>query len=157
MVLAISIFWDIYTGNNKGNSLGGTDYFGGSLEMQFPIWGLPKDIGLRGAVFADAGTLFGYGGTINYSKVLYGANLPCTYSYITAPNSGQGSCLNTVFNTHNSFGKLAGDTLKIRSSVGASLLWQSPLGPIRFDYAFVTSKAYGDVTQAFRFSGGTNF
>ncbi len=58
----------------------------------------------------------------------------------------------------------------IRSSVGASLLWASPLGPIRFDYAFALTKSDGivtdwsngrkvggDVTQAFRFSGGTSF
>ena len=30
--------------------------------MQFPIFGLPKEIGLKGAFFADAGTLFGYQG-----------------------------------------------------------------------------------------------
>jgi outer membrane protein insertion porin family len=61
------------------------------------------------------------------------------------------------------------DSSKIRSSVGASILWNSPLGPIRFDYAFaltkeegVTSpingvKVGGDRTQAFRFSGGSRF
>jgi outer membrane protein insertion porin family len=49
------------------------------------------------------------------------------------------------------------DSNKIRSSVGASVLWSSPLGPIRFDYAFVLSKDQRDVTQAFRFSGGTSF
>ena len=37
-------------------------YFGGSAEVQFPIFGLPKEIGLKGAIFADAGTLFGYQG-----------------------------------------------------------------------------------------------
>jgi outer membrane protein insertion porin family len=57
----------------------------------------------------------------------------------------------------------------IRSSVGASILWKSPLGPIRFDYAFALSKDKGtfdpitggrvgkDELQAFRFSGGTSF
>jgi len=45
----------------------------------------------------------------------------------------------------------------IRSSVGASLLWNSPLGPLRFDYAFVLSQDDHDQTQAFRFSGGTSF
>ena len=51
---------------------------------------------------------------------------------------------------------------------GASILWSSPLGPIRFDYAFALSKEEGilgpdgikiggDRTQAFRFSGGTRF
>ena len=49
------------------------------------------------------------------------------------------------------------EKLKLRSSVGASLLWASPLGPIRFDYAFVLSKASSDVKQAFRFSGGGAF
>jgi outer membrane protein insertion porin family len=60
------------------------------------------------------------------------------------------------------------DNKDIRSSVGASLLWSSPLGPIRFDYAFALSKddgvlapngvkVGGDRVQAFRFSGGTRF
>jgi outer membrane protein insertion porin family len=129
-----------------GNSLGGTNYIGGSLEVQFPIWGLPKDIGLRGALFADAGTLWGYEGQTNFSKSLFGvANLPCVFPY-TAPTFGQGTCI-----------VVSGDSAQIRSSVGASALWQSPLGPIRFDYAVVLSKAFGDVTQRFRFSGGANF
>ncbi len=46
--------------NNQTASLGGTTYFGGTLELQFPIFGLPREIGLRGAIFADAGTLFNY-------------------------------------------------------------------------------------------------
>lgn len=49
------------------------------------------------------------------------------------------------------------DNEEIRSSIGASLLWASPLGPLRFDYAYALSKADGDQTQAFRFSGGTSF
>ena len=31
-------------------------------KSQFPIFGLPREIGLKGALFADAGTLFGYSG-----------------------------------------------------------------------------------------------
>ena len=46
----------------SANAIGGTTYFGGSLEVQFPIFGLPRELGLKGAVFADAGTLFGYKG-----------------------------------------------------------------------------------------------
>ena len=49
------------------------------------------------------------------------------------------------------------DSDKSRSSVGASLLWASPVGPLRFDYAYVLSKAGFAHTQAFRFSGGTSF
>jgi outer membrane protein insertion porin family len=131
--------------NTKGNGIGGTKYFGGSLEAQFPIWGLPRELGLKGAVFADAGTLWDYRGRTNFSQQVFGvAGLPCVLPY-TPPNFGQGSCI------------VLDDERKIRSSVGASILWASPLGPIRFDYAVATSKARNDVTQAFRFSGGSSF
>jgi outer membrane protein insertion porin family len=43
------------------------------------------------------------------------------------------------------------DSKTIRSSVGASLIWDSPLGPLRVDYAYPTSKASYDVTQRLRF------
>ncbi|HYP57397.1 MAG TPA: BamA/TamA family outer membrane protein, partial [Beijerinckia sp.] len=52
---------------------------------------------------------------------------------------------------------LGGDTTKIRSSVCASLIWASPLGPIRFDFAKVITKNQFDQTQFFRFTGGTSF
>jgi outer membrane protein insertion porin family len=45
----------------------------------------------------------------------------------------------------------------IRSSVGAGLLWDSPIGPLRFDFAIATTKASYDRTQFFRFGGGTKF
>jgi outer membrane protein insertion porin family len=49
------------------------------------------------------------------------------------------------------------DSTAIRSSVGVSLLWRSPFGPLRFDYAHVLSKQPFDDTQSFRFGGGTQF
>jgi outer membrane protein insertion porin family len=127
------------------NPLGGTTYYGASLEMQFPIPGLPPEVGLKGAVYADAGSLFGYKGATNFSSVLgLPAGTTCT-SYDTAPKYTQGNCVQVQ------------DSSKIRSSVGVGLLWASPLGPIRFDYSFVLSKDQYDDTQAFRFSGGTTF
>jgi len=107
-----------------GDSLGGTTYFGASAELQFPIPLLPRAISMRGALFADAGTVFNYDGRRTFSD---------------------GTTLTVQ------------DSRKIRSSVGAGIIWQSPFGPIRFDYAIATSKADGDRTQAFRFSGGTSF
>ncbi len=53
----------------RNNALGGTTYFGGTAEVQFPIFGLPRELGMRGAVFADAGTLFGYKGGTNFSSI----------------------------------------------------------------------------------------
>lgn len=42
----------------------------------------------------------------------------------------------------------------MRSSVGAGLIWGSPFGPIRVDYAMPLSKAGYDVTQRMSFSAG---
>lgn len=116
------------------NALGGTTYFGASAEVQFPIFGLPRELGMRGAVFADAGTLFGYKGKTNFAGL---APTPVAAGYPTSI---------TVV-----------DSSEIRSAIGASLLWQSPLGPIRFDYAYPITKNQYDRTQYFRFSGGTSF
>ena len=49
---------------------------------------------------------------------------------------------------------LISNSRTIRSSVGAGLVWDSILGPIRVDYAYPTTQAANDVTQRFRFSAG---
>ncbi|MDQ0393223.1 outer membrane protein assembly factor BamA [Labrys monachus] len=115
-------------GGGKGNGLGGTTYFGGTVEVQFPIFGLPREVGLRGALFADAGTVYNYGGDKHFFN-------------------SDGSA--ATFQLH--------DSSKIRSSVGASLLWASPLGPLRFDYAFVLTKDKYDDKQAFHFGTIVNY
>ena len=45
----------------------------------------------------------------------------------------------------------------IRSSVGVSVLWQSPVGPLRADLAHVLNKASVDKEQAFRFGMSSQF
>ena len=86
--------------------------------------------------------LFGYKGGTNFSSI-------APYSYCPGGSSStwtkQPTCLSVI------------DSHEIRTSVGASLLWQSPLGPIRFDYAYPLTKNKYDQTQYFRFSGGTSF
>ncbi len=70
------------TTNNNGNALGGTEYWGASVEAQFPIWGLPRDIGLKGAVYFDAGSLWNYQGSTNFGTYLgYNSaqSLSCSY------------------------------------------------------------------------------
>lgn len=42
----------------NGDALGGRSYFSTSAELLFAIPGVPKEMGLRGAVFADAGSLW---------------------------------------------------------------------------------------------------
>ncbi|MBJ6131479.1 outer membrane protein assembly factor BamA [Ochrobactrum sp. Q0168] len=50
-----------------------------------------------------------------------------------------------------------GDDKKIRASVGLSLMWASPFGPLRFDYAFPVAKADTDKVQNFNFGVSTKF
>ncbi len=42
-------------------------------------------------------------------------------------------------------------------SVGVGLIWNSPFGPLRFDYSFPLAKQSYDRIQQFRFGGGTKF
>jgi outer membrane protein insertion porin family len=46
------------------------------------------------------------------------------------------------------------DSTFIRSSVGAGLVWDSPLGPLRVDYAFPLTKTPYDVVQPLHFGVG---
>jgi outer membrane protein insertion porin family len=112
--------------NGVGDALGGTMYWGASLEAQAPFSFLPKDAGLKGAIFADAGSLWNYKGPTSWSVT--GETLS------PGPDSGA-----------------------IRASVGVGLIWNSPFGPLRFDYSFPLAKQSYDQVQAFRFGGGTKF
>ncbi len=141
--------WLAWNSNtNYGNALGGTNYWGAAAEVQFPVWGLPKDLGLRAAGFVDAGSLWDYQGRTNYSNNNWPTipGLTCIAPYSAQAGYGQGTCV--VPQSQN---------MIVRASAGASILWNSPMGPLRFDYAIPFAKAKTDITQYFRFSGGTNF
>jgi outer membrane protein insertion porin family len=112
--------------NGIGTALGGSMYWGASLEAQAPFTFLPKDAGLKGAVFADAGSLWGYKGPTFWSVT--------------------GETLTPV-----------PDSAAIRASVGVGLIWNSPFGPLRFDYSYPLARQGYDRIQAFRFGGGTKF
>ncbi|RWC34346.1 outer membrane protein assembly factor BamA [Mesorhizobium sp.] len=106
--------------NHAGDHLGGTTYFNASAEAQFPLPVIPESFGLRGAVFADAATLYG-------SKV---AN-----DLVDQSSVG----------------------MKLRASVGLGLMWASPFGPIRIDYAIPVKKEASDDVQEFNFGISTRF
>jgi outer membrane protein insertion porin family len=128
--------------NSVSNALGGTSYVGASGEVQFPFFGVPKEIGLRAAFFADAGTLWGYHGQTNFTNLGLTTTQNCA-APTTLTSQAQNLCVQ--------------DSRKIRASVGASILWDSPVGPIRLDFAYPLRKAAGDQTQVFNFSGGASF
>jgi outer membrane protein insertion porin family len=113
------------TPGTTNDALGGTMYWGASFEAQTPLYFLPKEIGIKVAAFADAGSLWNYQSETSWAVT--------------------GETLQVA------------DTPAIRSSVGMGLIWDSPLGPLRFDFAYALTKESYDRTQFFRFSGGTKF
>ncbi|HET7886596.1 MAG TPA: outer membrane protein assembly factor BamA [Bradyrhizobium sp.] len=131
------------------DALGGTQYWGASLEFQMPFWFLPKEIGMKGAVYADAGWLGDYKGPTDWA--LTGeVNTPgCIRPVNNGPNfpASAGTCLGLQYDPQN----------VVRSSVGVGLIWQSPFGPLRFDYAIPLTKGPHDIVQQFKFGGGTSF
>jgi outer membrane protein insertion porin family len=124
-----------YTGT--GDAIGGTKYWGASAELQMPFWFLPKEVGLKGAVYADAGSLWDYKGPTQYVA------------------TGEVNGLVNGFKCN--CGMVYDDTNVIRSSVGVGLIWASPFGPLRFDYAIPITKGKYDIVQEFKFGGGTSF
>ena len=47
--------------------------------------------------------------------------------------------------------------MKLRASVGVGLMWASPFGPIRIDYAIPVKKEASDDVQEFNFGISTRF
>ncbi len=102
-----------------GDAIGGTTYANATAEVQFPIPALPRSFGIRGALFAEAGTLFD--------------------------------------NDFSGGGFVANDNSSIRSSVGASIIWDSPFGPLRADFSHVLQRESFDREQVFRFGVSSTF
>ncbi|MGE0699570.1 MAG: outer membrane protein assembly factor BamA [Hyphomicrobiaceae bacterium] len=108
------------TQSTNQDALGGKMYIATTAETLFDIPGVPRDLGVRAAVFADAGSLWGTNTTA--------AALP----------------------------GLAGAAPQLRASAGVGLVWDSPLGGLRADYALpLVSQSY-DKLQPFSF-GMTGF
>nr|WP_328596008.1 outer membrane protein assembly factor BamA [Aureimonas psammosilenae] len=103
----------------RGVSIGGENYLNASAEATFPLPGISRDFGFRGAVFADAGTLWG-----SEYKGEYG---------------------------------VVGTDLNLRASAGVGLIWASPFGPLRVNYAHPFLKEDYDRTQELSFGFSTRF
>ncbi len=118
-----------------GDALGGSYFWGASLELQTPLYFLPKDAGMKLAAFADAGSLWDYVGPTSW---------PVTGEVISGSVCSTPPCP-------------IDNAMHVRTSVGVGLIWDLPFGPLRFDYAFPLTKEPYDRVQQFRFGGGTKF
>lgn len=115
-----------------GDALGGQNYYNATAELQFPLPFVPESAGFRAAFFADAGSVSGLDST---NRGLVIANNPG----LTALQLQQL------------------DDSSVRASVGASIIWSSPFGPLRFDYAFPVMKQDWDKTREFSFGISSKF
>ena len=115
-----------------GDALGGSTYWSTTAEVRFPLPFISEELGMSGAFFVDAGSLYGAG---QGAKAL---NTECG-----GGDKTKGICL--------------ADDSSVRASAGASILWNSPLGPLRLDIAKAFLKKDHDEEQLIRFGASTKF
>ncbi|KQT83443.1 outer membrane protein assembly factor BamA [Aurantimonas sp. Leaf443] len=102
-----------------GVAIGGTNYANASAEATFPLPVVSRDLGFRGAIFADAGSLWGT-------------------DFAGEPG-------------------VEGDDAALRASAGVGVIWASPFGPLRVNYAHPFMKEDYDETQEFSFGFSSRF
>jgi outer membrane protein insertion porin family len=110
------------------NALGGKAYAIGSLQLSFPIPYAPEEFGVDGAFFTEFGTL----GLLD--------------------DADRDRRADSLFEENR-----VDDSASLRASAGVSIFWDSPFGPIRFDFSQILAKEEYDRTESFRFSTNTRF
>lgn len=118
-----------------GDALGGQTFYAATAEVRYPFPFVPDDLGVKGAVFVDAGSLFGVSDFVKNNSASCGV--------APALGSPPNICL--------------ADDSSPRVSVGTSLIWDSPLGPLRADFGWAVMKEEHDKEQLFRFGASTKF
>ena len=122
---------------NTNSALGGDTHWAANVEVRFPLPLIPEEFGMTGAIFADAGSNFGA------AALAKNLNNCANRAQTAGPGIFDAVCL--------------ADDSSVRASVGAGLLWNSPLGPIRLDYAIPILKESYDDIQRIRFGASTKF
>ena len=147
----------------------GAEFFAiGTVELTVPI-GLPDEFGLKTAIFSDFGII---GKNDDTNRVLNNQQAQKILSDVNDPFYDPNAVINSDYSSLNDacaidsaglnekYGTLCTrfvDDATFRATVGITLNWNSPFGPIRFDIGRdVASEDYDDA-KFFRFSGGTRF
>ncbi|HML07148.1 MAG TPA: outer membrane protein assembly factor BamA [Xanthobacteraceae bacterium] len=113
---------DVTPGTTQDN-VGGNVYWTTSAELQTPMPLVSADAQLKVALFADAGSLW------------------ATHASSVATLASSLSPSQQIANSQ-----------AVRASLGASLIWDSPFGALRVDYAYPVAKQSYDVTQRLNFT-----
>jgi outer membrane protein insertion porin family len=115
---------DVTPGSTQDN-VGGNVFWTTSAELQTPMPLISEDAKLKVALFADAGSLWATG-----------ASSAASLAAALSPS------------------QQIANSRAIRAAVGAGLIWDSPFGALRVDYAYPVAKQNYDVTQRLNFSAG---
>jgi len=118
---------EVDTSNSINDALGGEYYAVARFETQFPI-GLPEEYGIEFGAFFDAGSVWG----LDSAHVGSGAN--------QAP-------ANTILY----------DEFTLRVVAGVSIFWNTPIGPLRFNFTDAVKTAEYDVEQNFDLTISASF
>ncbi|PSJ81276.1 outer membrane protein assembly factor BamA [Neisseria iguanae] len=119
-----------YGGNKKANV---------SAELLFPMPGIKDARTVRLSLFADAGSVWD-GKTYTDSE-----------NDIRSGSTQKQNVYGLGTNHKSTFKE------ELRYSAGAAVTWLSPLGPMKFSYAYPIKKKEGDEVQRFQFQLGTTF
>ncbi|MGO4907795.1 outer membrane protein assembly factor BamA [Pseudorhodobacter sp. W20_MBD10_FR17] len=109
------------------DALGGNMYAVTRFETEFPI-GLPDEYNIKGGTFLDIGSVWSLDNT--NGGLLSG----CTVADCTVD-----------------------DSLKLRASIGVSLFWTTPIGPLRFNFSKALKKESYDKTRSFDLTISSEF
>lgn len=136
------------------DSLGGKNFYCATTEIRFPLPFIPEDMGFGGAIFADAGSLWGTDAATLANEYLAKTGSVCPGTVSSTTPSGIKNGTGTP--PYNCFSYVE-DSGNVRASVGASLIWNSPIGPLRADFGWALLREQYDQTQIFRFGAATKF
>jgi outer membrane protein insertion porin family len=110
-----------------GDALGGNAFAIGTIQLDVPL-PVPDSFGLDAALFAEFGTL----GIVDAAS-RQSVN-------IAGPNT-----------------LVVDDAASLRAAAGVTFFWDSPFGPVQFDFAQPIQSEEYDNTEEFRFSTRTRF
>ncbi len=112
---------------DEGDALGGNAFAIGTLQLDVPL-PLPESFGVDAALFSEFGTLGVVDSASRQTVDIPGANR-----------------------------LIVEDELALRAVAGVSFFWDSPFGPVQFDFAHPIQSEEYDQLEEFRFSTRTRF
>nr|WP_233352233.1 outer membrane protein assembly factor BamA [Pseudogemmobacter humi] len=116
-------------GTGLEDALGGNAFAVARFEAEFPL-GLPEEYGIMGGAFIDVGSVWS----------------------LTNTSGGQ-----TADPLGNIIPSPVDDGFKPRVAVGLSVLWDTPIGPLRFNFSKAVKKEDYDREQSFDLTVTTRF